>query len=648
MTVERELMTLRSLPYGTARIAATEAIARRVEAEGPAEHLATALLELVEAYTFADEGAKSFVVFARLLRLWDRSPELFDADDQRNLFWEFKWIAGDVAEFPQITHAQAEAFLRDMERRFELAGHGLSSVRMSRFRWAWHVGDPGAEAARMTWTTGARDEFEDCTACIIGQQVDFFVESGRYDEAVALGLTQRFDCNLEPTRTRYALAYAALMTGDTELSRSSLAGAFASDDGAATDFGPARGKGFETLARGGDLEWALRMLRNDHAALLCGGSSPLYRLRFLLSVLAGLSANAEFAERDTGFRESEWRTVADLSAWVLGECRALTALFDPRNGNNHYADAIDRAARATLTSTPLRFGVGDSANVPELGVGSGAGVASTPGSASRTASPKASLAIATTGTDDFAEAERHAAAQRYSAAAASYIAAAAMLEAEGWLERAGLSYAEAAQCAALDGNDPVSHQYFAEAVPRLRAGGGDPSAIAAVLAAWAPIASRMDDSGQQVAETAAELDRIGEFSDDGLANELAERQRRAWQRRRATLRDTLARSIAAAGKRSGEIASLGTDRAVTEAVLAGEEFAQLGFVTDAAHAFWLAGRLQRSAGATSEAIWSLESAFEGFGSSRNLGDRARVAGELIELLRATGQPERAEAFVAQL
>ena len=51
--VTAELRGLRDLPYGTARTAATETIARRVEAEGPPEALAEALLDLVEAYTFS-------------------------------------------------------------------------------------------------------------------------------------------------------------------------------------------------------------------------------------------------------------------------------------------------------------------------------------------------------------------------------------------------------------------------------------------------------------------------------------------------------------------------------------------------------------------------------------------------------------------
>lgn len=655
MTIDQQLLDLRDLPYGVARTAATEAIARRVETEGPREHLAMALLELVEAYTFTDEGAKSFVVFAQLLRLWDKSPELFDAADERNLFWEFKWIAADVPEYPQISHEQAAAFLDDMQRRFELAGHGLSSVRMSRFRWAWHVGDPEAESARIDWVTGMRDEFEDCVACTIGQQVDFFAETGRPAEAVALGLTQEFECNLEPARTRYAVALAALEVGDAELAARSAGDALAADDGGATDFGPARGKLFATLARGGDLDRALRVLRNEHVALLRGGSSPLFRLRFLLGVLAGLSARHDQGDTETGLRDPEWRTVADLHTWVHRESTALADLLDPRNGNHYYADAI-AAALATQPSAlhlPTSGQPVPVAQATDVPVGNGAA-----GERSAEVCAEAD-AVWASGEAAFAAAEYAAGQRDHAAAAQAYARAAELFEAEGWLERAGFAHAEAAQCAAVSGADPDAHRRFAAAIPRLRMGGADPDAIVAVLAAWAPVASRMSDPVMHLCEVAAELDRMIAFDAGDTAEALAERQRDEWSARRATLRDTLARSIAAAppeavaGQRISPDETeadrdLTVGRAIVEALLAGEEFAALGRLADAAHAFWLAGRLQRDQGDTADAIWSLESAFEGFTLARQKPDRARAAGELLELLRASGQEARAEAIVEAL
>lgn len=652
--VERELRDIRDMPYGVARIAAAEAVSRRIEAEGPREKLAEALLDLVEAYTFSGEGAKSFVVFARLLRLWDESPELFDGGDERNLFWEFKWIAGDLPDYPQIAPAQAEALLADMQRRFELAGHGLSSVRMSRFRWLWHTGRPGAEAARLEWVTGLRDEFEDCRACTIGQQVDYLCDTGRHAEAVELALTQDSSCNLEPARTRYALALSALITGDPQLARISLQQALASDDGETSDFAPARGHGFETLALGGRLEQALRRLRNDYPGMLRRASTPFFRLRFLLSVLSGLSANLDRGDLATGLHDPEWRTVRELHEWVRGEAAALAEQFDARNGNSCYTDRVSLALAARRAPLPMPDVESGQPDPAASGSGAASGAVPGSGAASDVASDAARIEPGITGpasaVELFQRAEAIAGERDLTRAGAAYLDAAGAAEAEGLIAEAGLSYAEAAQCAAAAGDDAAAHERFGLAVPRLVAGDADPEVRAAVLTAWAPIAARMADSAAQLAATAAELDGCAEFDGAGLSAELAERRLHDWRRRRATLRDTLARSIAAAGpaEPSGEPGSLDARRAAAEALAAGEEFAAIGLIPDASHAFWLAGRVQRDSGDDEAALWGLESAFEGFTVARRPGERARVAGELIELLRATGQAERADEITARL
>lgn len=649
--VAEELKRIQRMPYGIARTAAAEAITRRIEAEGPREHLAWALLDLVEAYTFTDQGAKSFVVFARLLRLWDESPELFDASDERNLFWEFKWVAGDLSDFPQITVDQAEAFLADMARRFELAGHGLSSVRMSRFRWAWHTGQPTVEDDRIAWITGLRDEFEDCRACTVGQQVDFFTEAGRYAEAVELGATQTDSCNLEPARTRYALALSALLSGKPELALETYKRARSSDDGEPGDFGPARGQGFELLARGGELEQALRVLRNDHPGLLRGGSSPLMRLRFLLGVLAGLSAHIDgpAAALETGLREEGMRTVAELRAWVLREAMTLAGAFDPRNGNDMYSRLVARAAAATLAEQPL-----PASTIPASRANAADGDAP-PGIPPEASDADAGEARSTADSPDtprdgaslFAEAERLVSRRAYEAAARAYLDAAAALEREGWIDRAGFANAEAAQCAVLSGDDAAAHALFGAALPLLRTGDADPAALAEVLGAWAPVAARMGDPVPQLTATREELEGMGEADVAGLSDELAERRLAEHARLRASLRDTFARAIAAADP---QLLPEGVDRirAITESRSAGEEFAALGLIADAAHAFWLAGRVQRELGDTSGAIWSLESAFEGFTIARERTARAEAAGELIDLLRQAGQGARAEEIVAEL
>lgn len=633
-SVAQELQDIRRMPYGTARTAAAEAVTRRIDAEGPREKLPEALLDLVEAYTFDGEGSKSFVVHARLTRLWDESPELFDSGDRRNFFWELGWVASDLADFPQISREQAEAFLADMERRFQLDGHGLSAVRARHFFWAWWAGQPNAEEARLAWAAGFPDDMDFCRACLIGHQTMYLTEAGRYAEAIEMGLSQDDDCNREPACTHQATALAALLSGDPALAHAQYALALSTMTEGNRDNAPARGKGIELLARGGQLERALRTLRNDDIKLLRAGSSPLLRLRFLIHVLAGLSANlTEHAALETGLRDPEWRTVSDLHTWVQREAAELAAQFDARNGTGLYASRVEQALAATLAEKPLPEESAEAVHQAQ-------GAAADPG--------EAPAAEAHRTADRFETAEQLAANKQYREATSAYREAAETFAAEGWIERAGLANAEAAQCAALAGEDSGAHDLFGASLAQLRAGGADPEAVVAVLTAWAPIAARMGDPACHLRATLDELDGYTELPEEpGLAEDLAERRRSEWLRRRATLRDTLARATASAGADSLP-AGVDAARAVSEAQAAGEEFAQLGLISDAAHAFWLAGKIQQDTGDTEGAVWSLESAFEGFTAAHRREERANAASELIELLRATGQTDRANEIIAQL
>ena len=627
-----ELHTIRNMPYGTARIAAAEAISRRIEADGPRDLLATALLDLVEAYTFAAQGEKSFVAFARALRLWDESPELFGPTEEHNLFWEFKWVAADLPEYPQITTTHAEAFLADMERRFDLAGHGSSSVRLSRFRWAWHTGQNNAEEMRLHWLSGVRDGFEDCAACTVGQQVSYFADTGRHREAVDMGLSQRDSCNQEPVRTHFATALSALQLGDAALAHEQYRRALASDDGGKTDFPVSRAQGFQLLACGGQFDRALRVLRNDLAASLRTGENPMSHLKVLICALAGLSANLDRGDEPSGFAEPEWATVASLHAWVTETARGYARPLDARNGNDRFARRIEDSLTTTRSETPLP----DTAFRPAMTQPSTAeqhGAAEQPGNSSQAWG---------SGEDRFGYAETLLSHGQQASAAQAYVAAAQALEQEGWIARSGLALAEAAQCSALENEDEAAHDLFAAALPRLATGGADAEIIVAVLAAWAPIAARMQLPQPHIAATEEALARYDGAEPDtsGMAEELAARRQTDWQRQRASLRDTLARSLAAAG--------LQTERAIAEALRAGEEYAGTADIFDAAHAFWVAGLLQRDAGHTEDAIWSLESAYEGFTVARHREQRANAASDLIELLRQVGHADRADEVIAEL
>lgn len=350
-----ELAEVYSMPDGLARNARAEDLAKRIENEGPADCLAEALLDLIDAYTSSDEAYKSFPVMARLLRLWDERPDLFDTSDEFALFWQFKWVAGHLPAWLQVSRPQALAVLDDMQRRYDLAGHGASGYLAARFRFAFLTGDPAVEDVRALWRATPRDEFSNCEACEPGEQADYLYVTGQYDQLAALASKLHGSCNLEPTRGLSALAVAHLMRGEAPQAASILGEAHRRMTlDVPTDAAGARGQQLEVLLRGGQIDEALKRLRTADVVLLDGAKTPLAHLSFLISLLAGLSsALDQHADFSTGLPTPHGATLSELHTQVLGRARDLAGKFDDRNGNSFYAGLVDRALTAQPAPEPL-------------------------------------------------------------------------------------------------------------------------------------------------------------------------------------------------------------------------------------------------------------------------------------------------------
>ncbi|RMI08904.1 hypothetical protein EBM89_12505, partial [Cellulomonas triticagri] len=114
------------------------------------------------------------------------------------------------------------------------------------------------------------------------------------------------------------------------------------------------------------------------------------------------------------------------------------------------------------------------------------------------------------------------------------------------------------------------------------------------------------------------------------------------RRAAADLDDATARLLATLD-RVGDAAA-----AAALAQRAAESYAGLGALPDAAHAFWLAGRLHDGLGNVEDAVWHLESAVEGFTAARQRGPRGEAANVLVDVLRRSGQEARADDLARTL
>ncbi|GAA4622414.1 hypothetical protein [Cellulomonas oligotrophica] len=643
--VNREIARIRSLPYGVARTQAAELQARLVEAEGPDQARAYALSVLVESMVWAGEVDRAYLPFTRLVRWWDEHPEHFDEVDKHAMFWSFKWMVGHLGDFPTVPAAQIEATLDDMERRYALAGLGRDAVAYSRFAWAARRGAADVEERYDAWVATPRDEYSQCEVCDPGDRASYLFETGRTTEGARLveeTLDRGLTCATEPADMLAGLALAYLDLGRPADAVRTHRRAVAALAETSSDMAAARGERIELLGRAGHPARLVRAVEQDQRLLL-EADTPRARLDLLLGVVAGtaalLPAHADVAVR---LADVPAATLGALHAWAAAQARTLADAFDARNGSTRMSRMLADALATQGVAEPLDL---DVVRLPAAPAEDASVAGTTPGVLPDGPVAAAAAGASATGEPALARAERLLSAGDTEGAAQAYVEAAGHAEAAGLLVDAGYALAEAAACAQVLGDEDTSARLFERGAARLRAGGADPVDLVPVLVAWAPAAGttgEVDPFLAAVDATRATL--VEEPEADASPEQAALAERRKGDRRRALadVDDAAARVLATTG---------GEERlqdAVVRAGRAAEAYAGVGAVADAAHAFWLAGRLLDALDRTEDAAWHLESAVEGFGVARAREPRTQAADDLVALLRRTGHDDRAEEILRSL
>lgn len=648
----REISRVRALPYGAARTQAAEQQARLVEAEGPDGARAYALLVLVESLVWSGEVHRAYLPFTQAVRWYDEHPEHLDETDVHQLFWSFKWMVGHLSDFPDVPAAQIDATLADMERRYALAGLGRDAVAYEKFCWARKRGAPDVDELYEEWVRTPRDDFSQCEVCDPGDRAGYLVQRGDDDAAARLieqTLAEGGTCATEPADMLATLARVHHDAGRHDAAVATHRRAVAALAGTHSDMAGARGDRFVLLAAGGHPARALRALAAD-AHLLLRADTPDDRFWFLTDVVEGTAALLpEHGGTAVDLDGVPATDVAGLHEWAVRQASALARQFDERNGTDRYARAVAAARERRADGVRLDLDV-----IPGgLGAGAWAGAGASVGTGGSVVAGGAAATPAG-GSDDepaLARAERLTSEGELVAAARAWLEVAAQAETAGRLADAGMALAEAARCAQEEGDDDGAAATYPGAVARLRAGGIAVADIVPVVVAWAPVASTTG-TGQTVLDVVeALLDGLADPTGEPGAivdpaaqvagADLDERLSYVRRRTRADLHDTAARLLASMG---GEHVPAAARRASRAA----EGYAGVDAIVDAAHAFWLAGRLHAQLGSVDDAVWNLESAVEGFTVARRRDQRAEVASALVEVLRGAGRDEKADEVLRSL
>jgi hypothetical protein len=303
---------------------------------------------LIEAAIFGGRSDVALVTFSRNLAYSDAHP---DEVDEHSLLWQYKWIVGNLDEFPQITRAQIEQSLSDLESRAATAGYSPYAVEKLRWSLSIGMGDrPAAEAAYAKFEGAKRDGLGDCLACVEDERVRYLAFVEQPEQALKVAepiLKKRLTCKEIPHRTYGRVLEPLFRLGRLE---------------EAADF---HRKGYRLIQRNPEFlaqiaehliflvltantEKSLTVLaRNLPVAL---HAVPGRQLDFLCAAVFALLAAGQQGKKSVKlalpesldfYREDGKYPVTELQQSLRVLAGNLAAQFDARNGNSSRRDHLD-------------------------------------------------------------------------------------------------------------------------------------------------------------------------------------------------------------------------------------------------------------------------------------------------------------------
>jgi hypothetical protein len=129
------------LPHGVGQTSALEDVVRHADAGSHRQLAFAARRKLANAYCVDRQWDKAFPLFARCLSEYDQKPDGYGPEEDWALRQWYAYIVTTMAEFPEITLAQINGALDDVEGRFKAGGHSLREVHAARRFVAQQAGD---------------------------------------------------------------------------------------------------------------------------------------------------------------------------------------------------------------------------------------------------------------------------------------------------------------------------------------------------------------------------------------------------------------------------------------------------------------------------------------------------------------------------
>jgi hypothetical protein len=340
--IEAAIQSTRRLPAGQGRSARAEEIVEAASSLSDVRSLVESLCLLIHCYEYGAERVKIPVPFARLLQLLDSKPESFSDWALRQTQWYFKWVTDALTETPDASLDAVRGWIREMERRYRIAGFSMRTIAAQDLQLSLHIGDAsGVQAALARMLSLPRDSMSDCAACEANAIGTAHVMTGHDDAGMAAWhdvISGKLRCSEEPERVLAHSLLPLLRLGRDADARANHLRGYQLSRGNANIVG-AIAEHIEFCALTGYEARGLEILAESRQLLSV--TDPRPRLRLLTGAAVLLQRVARSGRGDAPVLSG---TAASLLTEFRAEAHSLAARFDARNGTS----AVTGELRASL------------------------------------------------------------------------------------------------------------------------------------------------------------------------------------------------------------------------------------------------------------------------------------------------------------
>ena len=365
--IERLMRESGGLPHGPSRIALVEEAVRIADARHDLPKAFECRLELVSAASSGGQPDVQLVAFAWCLSQFDRDKQLFGGRaTEVDLLWKYKWVAGALPSFHQISREQIAETLDDLRRRHRADGSTMHAVHDEERSIAISLGDKlAAEEAHRHFLAAKRDMFSNCPACVQDRLVSYHRFFDRHEEAIAAAkpiLAGRLSCSTVPHRT-----YPKLINSLFKLDRLSEAMHYHRIGYPMVSSNPGHTAyvddhiRFLTLT---DNHTRAVRLTQKHLRAALDYASANTRYAFLRDVRllchflkqAGVKSVTLSLPDDHPLHAPSGRVkVPEFFEWLDADTRRIGALYDARNGNDSFLRGLKEDVAPVMAMKPHPF-----------------------------------------------------------------------------------------------------------------------------------------------------------------------------------------------------------------------------------------------------------------------------------------------------